>query len=120
MPTARDSEAVAFDIESMKPTPCGTSDRRIGHGPFAVSISCRVFAAACSSVARCDSLRYSFHSALAGDVLQADDAVLDPRRAEDLDQRDVARPRDVGAAAGFDVPLRDLDDAQLAPGDGAA
>src|SRR6266699_1160906 len=61
-----------------------------------------------------------FERALAGDVLQADDAVLDPRRAEDLDQRDVARPRDVGAAARFDVPLRDLDDAQLAPGDGAA
>src|SRR6266516_1271374 len=66
-----------------------------------------------------DLLAHGVERAPAGGVLEADDAVLDPRRAEDLDQRDVARPRDVRAAARLDVPLRDLDDAQLAPGDGA-
>src|SRR5437016_7026492 len=53
-------------------------------------------------------------------VFQSDDAVLDARRPEELDQGHVARPGHVGPAAGLHVPLRDLDDPQLAPGDGAA
>src|SRR5438309_1360885 len=68
MPVARGSEAVAFDMESMKPTPCETSSRRIGHVPFAVSISARAFAVARSSVACCATLRYSFHSATRASV----------------------------------------------------
>src|SRR5205809_595011 len=63
MPVARDSDAVAFDMDIMKPTPCATSSFTIGQAPFAVPISSRVFAAACSFVVRWESLRNSFHSA---------------------------------------------------------
>src|SRR6266849_1820540 len=63
MPVARDSDAVAFDIDIMKPTPWETSSLTIGHVPFVIASSSRVFAVACSSIARWESFRYSFHSA---------------------------------------------------------
>src|SRR5439155_5938765 len=52
-------------------------------------------------------------------VLEAHDAILDPRGPEDLDQGDIARPSDVGAAARLRVPFRDLHDTQFAARDGA-
>src|SRR5919201_4932749 len=55
-----------------------------------------------------------------GRVLEAQDSILDAGRPQDLDQGDVARPRDVGAPARLDVPLRDFHDPELAPGDRAA
>src|SRR6266581_938513 len=53
-------------------------------------------------------------------VFEAHDAVLDSGGPEDLDERDIARPRDMRSAAGLHVPLRNLDDAQLAAGHRAA
>src|SRR5207245_1646006 len=53
-------------------------------------------------------------------VFEADDAVLDSGGTQDLDEGDVARPRDVRSAARFHVPLRDLDDPQLSAGHRAA
>ena len=52
-------------------------------------------------------------------VLEAHDAVLDPRGPEDLDQGDIARPGDMGASARLRVPLRDLHDTQFAARDRA-
>src|SRR2546428_7451344 len=46
-------------------------------------------------------------------VLEADDGILGPLPPEDRDYPDLARPRDVRAAAPLDVPLRDLDDPEL-------
>src|SRR2546428_13513385 len=49
-------------------------------------------------------------------VFEAGDAVLDSGGTQDLDERDVARPRDVRPATRLHVPLRNLADAQLAAG----
>src|SRR2546426_615389 len=58
------SEAIAFDMDIMKPTPSPTSCLTSGHAALVVRTASRAFTAACSSVARCESFRSSFHSPL--------------------------------------------------------
>src|SRR3989440_4753830 len=53
-------------------------------------------------------------------IFEAHDAILDARRPEQLDERDVARAGDVRPATRLHIPFRDLDYAQLPARHGAA